>query len=90
MMGRSKLLVSVAMTSLIAGCAFDTPHYDATFGQAIEQAKTSQAVQPGRANPSMQMGVRELHNGMVNYLGDKPAPQAIQGVINSSRGGSGQ
>lgn len=83
-------LLVCSLALLVAGCAFETPRYDATFGQASERAKASQAVAAQRASPGMQMGARELHNGMVNYIGDKAAPQAIQGVINSSRGGSGQ
>lgn len=86
----SNFLMAGSVAALMAGCAFETPHYDATFGQATARAKATQTLPANRADPAMQMSARELHNGMVNYMGDRPAPQAIQGVVNSARGGAGQ
>lgn len=85
-----QLWISLAAGLGLSACAIETPHYDATFGQATEKAKTTQAVQGTRATPAMQMDARALHNGMVNYMGDRPAPQAIQGAIGGSGGAAGQ
>lgn len=75
----------------LCGCALDTPYLDAHFGQASEQARTTQAVTNNRAPADAQMNAQALHNGMSNYMGDRPAPQAIQGVLGNTGGGaSGQ
>ena len=87
---RMSALISVAAAVLLTACASETPYYDATFGRATEQVKATQAVQGTRSANAMQMDARALHNGMINYMGDRPAPQAIQGVISGSRGTSGQ
>lgn len=81
----------VAVIALfLSGCALETPYLDSKFGQASEQAQVTQSVAGNRANPSMQMDARSLHNSMTNYMGDQPAPKAIQGVLNSSSAGGGQ
>ena len=72
----------------LVGCASDTPYLDAHFGQASEQARVTQAVPDNRATPAMRMNAQALHNGMVNYMGDRPAPQAIQGVLGNTGGGA--
>lgn len=75
---------------VLQGCALETPYLDSHFGQASNQAITTQAVTGNRAPSGGQMNAQALHNGMSNYMGDRPAPQAIQGVLNGSAGGSGQ
>ena len=88
-----KLRLSVTLLPLavsISGCALDTPYLDSHFGQASEQAQTTQALPNNRAPTNARMNAQALHNGMSNYMGDRPAPQAIQGVLNSAAGGSGQ
>lgn len=70
--------------SILSGCALETPYLDAHFGQATDQAQATQAVNGVRAPTNAQMTARELHNGMSNYMGDRPAPQAIQGVLGST------
>lgn len=72
----------------LSGCALDTPYLDSRFGQASEQAKTTQAIPGNRASANERMNAQALHNGMSNYMGDRPPPQAIPGVLNSSAGGS--
>lgn len=74
---------------LMVGCS-QTPYLDAHFGQSMEQAQATQAVSGNRAPKDGRMNAQALHNGMSNYMGDRPAPQAIQGVLNGSAGGSGQ
>lgn len=75
----------------LAGCgALDTPYLDAHFGQSSEQARTTQAVTNNRAPADARMSAQALHNGMSNYMGDRPAPQAIQGVLGNTGGSSGQ
>jgi hypothetical protein len=89
-----RLLSTLLLLPLLglAGCgALDTPYLDAHFGQSSEQARTTQAVPANRATSGNQMNAQALHNGMVNYMGDRPAPQAIQGVLGGTGGGvSGQ
>lgn len=87
----SQLLIICVGALTITGCALETPYLDAHFGQATEQSQMTQAVQDNQANPSMRMNAQALHNGMVNYMGDKSAPKAIPGVLGgASGGGSGQ
>ena len=76
------------MVLVVTGCALETPYLDSHFGQSSEQAQTTQAVSGNRAPTNGRMSAQALHNGMSNYMGDRPAPQAIQGVINNSMGGS--
>lgn len=78
-------LLVILILSLSA-CANETPYLDSRFGQPTAQAQSSQAVSGNRSDPAMRMGARELHNGMSNYMGDRPAPQAIQSVLGA--GGS--
>lgn len=83
------LLIAMGLIGL-QGCALETPYLDSRFGQASDQAIATQAVSGNRAPSGGQMNAQALHNGMSNYMGDRPAPQAIQGVLNGSAGGSGQ
>lgn len=80
-------IISIGVT-LLTGCALETPYLDSHFGQATEQSQTTQAVSGNKAPKDGRMSAQALHNGMSNYMGDRPAPQAIQGVLNSSMGSS--
>ncbi len=82
-------LLMILVLSLSA-CANETPYLDSRFGQPTAQAQSTQAVTANRADPAMRMDARALHNGMWNYMGDRPAPQAIQGMLSGSGGSSGQ
>lgn len=88
----SNIALSLIPILLSTGCALDTPYLDSRFGQATEQAQITQALPSNRAPVDGRMSAQALHNGMSNYMGDRPAPQAIQGVLGNMGGGgaSGQ
>lgn len=74
----------IVLVLCLSACANETPYLDSRFGQPTAQAQATQAVSGNLADPAMSMDARALHNGMSNYMGDRPAPQAIQGVLSTS------
>lgn len=80
----SKFLI-LTISSLLAGCASVTPHYDKRFGEAVREARLKMTINPeaGRsADGVLGMDGRAAKEAIGIYQGTFKAPPPAVNVIN--------
>ena len=88
-----KLAIALLL-GLSAGCSTVTPNYDATFGDAVREAKLKMTINPDAGeNPDQVAGMdgKAASDAIILYQGTFKAPPPAVNVINIGGGlGGGQ
>lgn len=73
------------LLGLMAGCASNTPNYDAKFGDAVRAALQSQTLNPGAAvnqDPVLGLDGKAAANALERYQDSFKSPPRVVEVIN--------
>ena len=89
---RLSTLMSAALATALAGCASTTPNLDRTFGQAVNQAKAQQTLNPDASlntDPVSGLDGVAANAAIDNYTKSVNAPPEKATIINIGGGLSG-
>lgn len=73
------------LLGLMAGCASNTPNYDAKFGDAVRAARQSQTLNPGapaNQDPVLGLDGKAAANALERYQDSFKSPPKVVEVIN--------